>query len=150
MTKSSNNEVICRNRKAKHEHHILETLECGIMLMGSEIKSIRNYKVSLDGSYAMLSDGEIWLIDANIEPYENVKHIQHEPKRRRKLLVKKQEIRSFCQKAEQKGNTLIPLKLYLKNGICKVQLAVCKGKQLHDKRQVEKEKQLSREIQESL
>lgn len=149
MTKpDSNNSVVCQNRKARHEYHVLDTLECGIVLVGSEIKSIRNHLVSLEGSFATITNNEVWMIGVNIDPYKFATTVQHEPKRKRKLLLKKKEIEKFADKAEQAGHTLVPLKLYLKNGICKVELAVCKGKQAHDKRESEKLKEAQRDIKE--
>lgn len=138
--------IVCQNRKSRHEYHILDTLECGIVLMGSEIKSVRNNKVSLDGSYATIDNGEVWLVDSNIDLYKDAKNFSHTPKRKRKLLLKKQEIRKFGEKAELAGYTLVPLKVYLKNGIAKVELAICKGKQTHDKRQTEKLKEAKKEM----
>jgi SsrA-binding protein len=147
MVNKKQNTAVCQNRKARFEYEILESLECGIELLGSEIKSVRNFKVSIDASYAMIHDSEIWLFDCNIDPYKNAA-FPHEPKRKRKLLLKKREIRQFAEKAEQRGNTLIPLKMYLKDGRCKVELAVCRGKQVHDKRQAQKEKDAVREMKE--
>lgn len=139
-------EVVCQNRKARHEYFVLETLECGIVLVGSEIKSIRDHKVSLDASYALIEKDEVWLVDCNIDPYPNARMFPHEPKRRRKLLLHRDQIRKFAEKAGEKGHTLIPLRLYLKDGRCKVELAVCKGKQLHDKRATQKERDTKKEI----
>jgi SsrA-binding protein len=143
--KTTNIQTVCQNRKARYEYHILSTLECGIILTGSEIKSIREHKVSLDGSFATVANGEMWLIGTNIDPYKNATQ-QHEPKRKRKLLLHKQEIQKFGQKAEQTGHTLIPLKIYIKEGRAKVEIAVCRGKQLHDKRQAAKERDSRKEI----
>ncbi len=144
--KESIKEIVCQNRKARHEYFIIDEIECGIVLVGSEIKSVRNHKVSLDGSYAIVTDGEVWLLSANIDPYKNSHCFNHEPKRQRKLLLKKKEIENIAEKAQQKGNTLIPLTVYLENGLCKVSIGVCRGKQLHDKRAVEKEKDSKKEI----
>jgi SsrA-binding protein len=138
--------VVCQNRKARHEYHILDTLETGIVLTGSEIKSVVQHHVSLDGSYATVSNNEVWLIDSNIEPYKDATNFPHEQKRKRKLLLNKREIQKFSLKAEQKGHTLIPLKMYLKDGRAKVELAVCQGKNLHDKRQANKEKDARKEM----
>lgn len=138
--KEQNLEIVCSNRKARHEYFILDTLECGIVLTGSEIKSIRNHKASLDGSYATIKNNEVWLVDCNIEAYKQASYFQHEPKRKRKLLLNRQEIQKFGLKAEQKGHTLVPLKIYLKDGKAKVELAVGRGKKYHDKRQALKEK----------
>lgn len=139
-------ETICHNRKARHEYHIIDSVECGIVLLGSEIKSIRSHNASLEGSYAVLDQGEIWLIDSNIQPYKMASNFPHDPKRKRKLLLKRQEIRKFGEKSDVKGYTLVPLKIYLKNGKAKIELAVCQGKQIHDKRQSEKAKEAEREM----
>ena len=144
--KAKESEVVCVNRKAKYEYFIIETLECGIVLTGSEIKSIRNHKVSLDGSYATIKNNEVWLVDCNIEEYKQASYFQHQPKRKRKLLLRQEEIKKFAIKAQQKGNTLIPLKVYLLNGKAKIELAVCCGKKMHDKRQAQKEKDDKREM----
>jgi SsrA-binding protein len=138
-------ELVCQNRKARYEYHILSTLECGIALTGSEIKSVREHKVSLDGSYATIIDGSIWLINTKIDAYSNATD-QQDPKRKRLLLLHKQEIKKFAQKAQEKGHTLVPLKVYIKGGRAKVELAVCRGKQLHDKRQTSKERESRKEI----
>lgn len=140
------NEVVCTNRKARYEYFVLDTLECGVVLTGSEIKSVRNHKASLDGSYATIKNNEVWLIDCNIEPYKEASYLQHEPKRKRKLLLHKQEIRKFGQKAEEQGHTLIPLKIYIKDGKAKIELAVCRGKKNHDKRQSIKERDDKKQI----
>jgi SsrA-binding protein len=141
-------EVVCQNRKARHDYHVIESLEVGIVLVGHEVKSIREHHVSLDSSYAFISNGELWLIDCNIEPYKFASYEQHEPKRKRKLLIHKKQIRSFAEKAAQKGNTLIPLKMYFKKGRAKVELAVCQGKREHDKRQSIKDREAKREMRE--
>lgn len=147
MAKQKENLVIvCQNRKARHEYHILDTIEAGIVLTGSEIKSVSQHHVSLDGSYASVINEEIWLFQCNIEPYKNAISFPHEPKRKRKLLLNKKEIQKFGLKAEQKGHTLVPLKIYLKNGKAKVEIAVCRGKNIHDKREANKQKDAQREI----
>ena len=136
-------QIICQNRKANHEYHILDNIECGIVLLGTEIKSIRKHLISLDGSYATIENNEVWLLQANIEPFGNA---SHQPKRKRKLLLKNQEVKKFATKSLQIGYTLIPLKVYLKNGIAKVELATCQGKQLHNKREAEKTKDAAKEM----
>lgn len=146
MSKKDTSIIVCQNRKAKHEYHILDTIEAGIVLTGSEIKSVSQHRVSLDGSYASIINEEMWLFQCNIEPYKNATSFPHEPKRKRKLLLNKREIQKFGLKAEQKGHTLVPLKIYLKNGKAKVELAVCKGKNLHDKREASKQKEAQKEM----
>ena len=148
--KDKNEEVVCQNRKARHDYHILDSVEAGIVLVGHEVKSIREHHVSLDASYAYIVDGEVWLANCNIEPYKFASYEQHDPKRKRKLLLHKRQVRSFAEKAAQKGNTLIPLKMYFKNGRAKVELCVCKGKQEHDKRQSIKEKDAKREMRDQV
>jgi SsrA-binding protein len=148
MKTKSEKDVCCTNRKALHEYFVLDTLEAGIMLKGTEIKSLRGHKVSLDGAYAKTDEnGEVWLIGCNIEVYTHGNHSNHEPKRDRKLLLRKSEIAKFAGKAQQAGHTLIPLSVYIFKGKAKVQLAVCKGKQLHDKRQSIKEKDMRRSME---
>lgn len=148
MKTKSDKDVCCTNRKALHEYFVLDTLEAGIMLKGTEIKSLRGHKVSLDGAYAKVDEnGEVWLIGCNIEVYSHGNHANHEPKRDRKLLLRKNEIAKFAGKALQAGHTLIPLSVYIFKGKAKLQLAVCKGKQLHDKRQSIKEKDMRRSME---
>jgi len=141
-------ELICQNRKANYDYHILETIEAGIILVGHEVKSLREHHVSLDASYAYIADGELWLIDCNIDPYKYAGTQHHEPRRKRKLLLHKRQIKSFAEKSAQKGSTLIPTKMYFKNGKAKVELAVCKGKQDHDKRQSIKDREAQKEMRE--
>ena len=129
-----NSRHICRNRKARHEYEILEDLECGVVLQGSEVKSIRNGKVSLEEAYARVQNGELWLMGANINEYPQANLMNHEPKRPRKLLVHRRELQKFAIKAEQQGFTLIPLDVYLKNGRVKVSIGLARGRKLHDKR----------------
>jgi SsrA-binding protein len=138
---------IAENRKARHNYLVLETLECGIVLVGSEVKSLRNGKLSLDESYGRMKDGEMWLVGADIQEYVNATLWNHEPKRPRKLLVRGTELRKFGNKAHEKGLTLVPLKMYFnERGIAKVLMGLCKGKQLHDKRESLKKADTKREI----
>lgn len=140
--------TLCQNRKARHDYFILDTLEAGVVLLGSEVKSLMAHKASLDGSYATVENGEVWMVNSHVDEYENKNtHTQsYSPTRRRKLLLKKDEIRKFAEKAGQKGHTLIPLSFYVNNGKIKVTLAVAKGKQLHDKRETLKKRDLDREM----
>jgi len=144
--KDANERTITENRKAWFEYHVLDTVEAGIVLKGTEIKSIRDNKVHLTGSYAKIENGEVWLIGCTIDEYSHGNTQNHEPKRKRKLLLHKREIEKFAEKAEQIGHTLVPLKLYLSKGKAKIELAVCKGKQLHDKRQALKERDAKKEM----
>ena len=141
-------QVVCQNRKARFEYEILETLEAGIVLKGTEIKSVRQHHVSLDGSFAIVQDGQVTLVGCNIEPYKQGNIHNHEPKRQRRLLLHKSEIAKFALKAKMKGFTLVPLSMYLSGGRAKVELAVCRGKQLHDKRQTLKDRDAKRDLRE--
>lgn len=123
------------NRKARHEYFILQTFEAGIILTGTEVKALRQGKANLVDSYANIEKGEVWLMSANISAYEQGNINNHEPTRQRKLLLKKNEIRRLIGKVKEKGLTLIPLRLYFKNGKVKVELAVAKGKKVYDKRE---------------
>jgi SsrA-binding protein len=123
------------NRKARHEYSILQTFETGIVLTGTEVKALRQGKANLVDSYANIESGEVWLMSANISAYEQGNINNHEPTRQRKLLLNKSEIRRLIGKVKEKGLTLIPLRLYFKNGKVKVELAVAKGKKVYDKRE---------------
>lgn len=140
------NQIMCQNRKARFEYEILETLEAGIVLTGTEIKSVRMHHVSLDGAFAVVANGGVTLVNCNIEPYQHGNIHNHEPKRQRRLLLKKSEIAKFAEKAKVKGFTLVPLSMYIQQGIAKVELAICRGKQIHDKRQAIKDRDLSKEM----
>ena len=139
--------VITENRKAFHDYFVEEKLETGIILRGTEIKSIRRGKVNLKDSYARVEGGELWLYQMHISPYEEGNRFNHEPLRPRKLLLHKGEINKLIGKVQQQGLTLVPLKLYLKHGLAKVDLGVCKGKKNYDKRQDIAERDAKREIE---
>ena len=141
------NPVFAENRKARHDYTVLETIECGIVLTGTEVKSVRHGEVSLSGSYGAVLKGELWLVGADIAAYKFGNRFNHEPKSMRKLLVHAKEVRELQLKTEAKGLTLIPLKVFLKNGRVKVDLGVCRGKQLHDKRDALKKKALRRDLE---
>jgi SsrA-binding protein len=141
-----NERVIADNRKARHEYHVLDSLECGIALVGSEVKSLRAGGLSLDEAYARVEGEEVWLVGANIAEYVFSHALNHVPKRRRKLLMHRREIRKFAGQAFEKGLTLVPLKLYFKAGRAKVLLGICKGKQKHDKRDAMKKRDSQRDI----
>jgi len=130
----------CRNRKARHRFEILDELECGVVLRGSEVKSIRNGKISIDEAYARLRDGELWLIGCDIAEYPQATVMNHEPRRPRKLLLHKRELAKFAESASQQGLTLIPVSVYFHRGIVKVKVAVARGLKLHDKREKLKQK----------
>ena len=141
------NPVFAENRKARHDYTVLETIECGIVLTGTEVKSVRHGEISLSGSYGAVLKGELWLVGADIAAYKFGNRFNHEPKSMRKLLVHAKEVRDLQLKTEAKGLTLIPLKVFLKNGRVKVDLGVCRGKQLHDKRDALKKKAMRRDLE---
>lgn len=140
--------VVARNRKAKHNYLILDTYEAGISLKGSEIKSIRAGQISLAEAYVTIDDsGEAWLVSAHIAPYNQASHFNHDPLRPRKLLLHRREIKNLWDDVRKKGVTIIPLSVYLKSGIAKIEIAVAKGKQLHDKRAAIAKRDALREIE---
>jgi SsrA-binding protein len=145
-TDDKNERVIADNRKARHNYTVLDTLECGIILVGSEVKSLRAGGLSLDEAYGRVEGEEVWLVGANIAEYNYSHALNHEPKRRRKLLMHRREVRKFAGQAFEKGLTLVPLKMYFKEGRAKVLLGICKGKQKHDKRESIKQRDTKREI----
>lgn len=142
--------TVCRNRRATHDYAIADTIECGIVLVGTEVKSLRDGHASLDDAYARIDDGEVWLIGAEIPEYLYGNRQNHKPKRTRKLLLHRREIAKFAGKASEKGFTLVPLRLYFKDGRAKLELAVGKGKQTHDKRESLKKADARREIDRAL
>ncbi len=138
--------MITDNRKARHDFEILDTLECGIVLVGSEVKSLRNGKVSLSESYGRVRQGEVWLLGCDIPEYSEANQFNHAPKRPRKLLLHRREIKKFAGQAFEKGLTLVPLKMYFKEGRAKLLLGLCRGKQKHDKREALKKADAKRDI----
>jgi SsrA-binding protein len=148
--KDPNDRPIAENRKARHRFQILESLECGVVLVGSEVKSLRNGRLSLEESYGRVRDGEVWLVGADIGEYTEANRMNHEPKRARKLLMHRQEIRKFADKAKEKGLTLVPLKMYFVKGRAKVLLGLCRGKKLHDKREAIKKADTKRDLQRAM
>ena len=138
--------VVTRNRKAAHEYELSDRLECGVVLVGTEVKSLRDGHCSLDGAYAKVEDGELWLIGCEIPEYAMGNRLNHKPKRDRKLLLHRREIAKFAGKAAERGYTLIPTRIYFKNGRAKVEVAVARGKQLYDKRHALKSAEAKREI----
>src|ERR1700730_12586293 len=127
--------VICRNKRAFHEYNVFDALECGLVLTGTEVKSLRDGSASLEDAYAKIMNGEVWLMGCDIPEYAMGNRLNHKPKRPRKLLLHRREIAKFAGKASERGYTLVPLKLYFKEGRAKVELAVARGKQMHDKRE---------------
>ncbi len=126
--------TVCRNRRARHDYEILDQLECGIVLTGSEVKSLRNGKMSIEEGFARMQNGELWLIDCDIAEYPQATMMNHVSKRPRKLLLHKRELRKFAEQAAQKGLSLIPLAVYFSRGRAKVQVALGRGRKSHDKR----------------
>ena len=139
--------IISVNRQAYHDYFVERTIEAGISLVGTEIKSIRDGKVNLRGSYAIARNGELWLENAHIAVYEHGNRYNHEPLRNRKLLLHRREIEQLQAKVATKGLTLIPLKLYLKGGKAKIELGLCRGKKLYDKREAIAERDVKREME---
>jgi len=147
---NNHQKVVATNRKARHDYLIEDTLEAGIVLTGSEIKAIRSGQVNLRDSYALVRDGELWLVNAHISPYQQASYQNHEPRRDRKLLLHRREINRLAGKLQEKGLTLIPLQLYLKSGRAKVELGLGRGKKLYDKRQALRERADQRQISRAL
>lgn len=141
--------VFAENRRARHDYHVLETIECGIVLTGTEVKSVRQGAVSLTGSYGAVLGGELWLVGADIAAYRFGNRFNHEPKSRRKLLAHRKQVEELRLKTEAKGLTLIPLKVYLARGRIKVAIGVCRGKALYDKRESLKQKAVRRDLERS-
>jgi len=143
-------QVICRNRRALHEYEIHDALECGLVLTGTEVKSLRAGVAHLEDAYGRLDGDEVWLIGSEIPEYSMGNRMNHKPKRPRKLLLHRREIARFAGKASQKGFTLVPLRFYFRNGHAKVELAVASGKQVHDKREAKKKADAQREIRRAM
>jgi SsrA-binding protein len=137
--------VVADNRKAFHDYHILETFEAGVVLQGTEVKAIREARVNLRDSFARVENGEVFLYNVHIQPYSHRGYADHEPTRRRKLLLHKQEIRKLIGKTVEKGMTLVPTRMYFKNGRVKVAIGLAKGKQAHDKRETIRRREAERE-----
>jgi len=136
---------IAENRKAFHDFHLLESFEAGLVLLGTEVKAIREGRVNLRDSYARVEDGEVFLYNVNISPYSHRGYADHEPLRRRKLLLHRDEIRKLIGKTVEKGMTLVPVRLYFKDGRVKVQVSLAKGKKDYDKRETIKRREVERE-----
>jgi len=142
--------TICRNKRAFHDYEIIESLECGLVLTGTEVKSLREGSASLESAYAKVEGSEVWLLGSDIPEYSMGNRMNHKPKRPRKLLLHRREIARFADKAAERGLTLVPLRIYFKNGLAKVELAVAKGKQLFDKREAKKKADAQRDIKREL
>jgi SsrA-binding protein len=139
--------VIARNKKARFKFEVMDRIQAGLVLLGSEVKSLRDGRVALADSFARFRGDEVFLVNCHISPYEQASHFNHEPMRPRKLLLKKREIRKLKSKVEEKGLTLVPLSIYFTRGIAKTELGLCRGKRTHDKRQDLKKRDAEREIQ---
>lgn len=149
MAKSPDKEepiVVARNKRARHDYHVIETWEAGLVLTGTEVKSLRQGKANITDAYAVVRNGEIFLINLHIPPYAQGNQFNHEPTRTRKLLLHRKEIRRMIGSVERQGLTLVPLELYFSKGIAKVELALGKGKKLHDKRDTERKRDAEREM----
>jgi SsrA-binding protein len=150
MTDNTSDKNITVNRKAQHEYFIMQKFEAGIVLVGSEVKSARQNKVSLVDSYAVVENGEVWLYNTNIAVYDQASINNHDPVRKRKLLLNRNEIRKLIKGTSEKGNTLIPLRMYFKNGKVKVEIALATGKKKYDKREDIAKREITRELQRRL
>jgi SsrA-binding protein len=146
---ASGDKIVAQNRKARHEYHILDTWEAGLVLQGTEVKSLRDGKANMADAYATFIRGELWLLNLHISPYEQANRFNHDPLRQRKLLLHRMEMRKLVGQVEQQGLTLVPLDIHYSRGIAKVTLALVKGKQLHDKRNTLRERAEQRDMQRS-
>ncbi len=142
-----NEKVISQNRKARHQYVVIDSLECGIALVGSEVKSLRVGSVSLDEAHGRVKDGEVWLMGCDIPEYLQANRMNHQPRRSRKLLMHRREVQKFANRALEQGLTLVPLRMYFKRGLVKVLMGLCKGKKLHDKREAMKKRDTNRGLQ---
>jgi SsrA-binding protein len=140
-------QTVAQNRRARHEYNIEETVEAGLVLTGTEIKSIRAGRANLAEAYARIERGEAWLIGAHIAPYEQASRFNHEPTRTRKLLLHRDQIAELARKTQTRGYTLVPLRLYLRDGLAKVELGLARGRKAHDKRRVIAERDARRELE---
>ena len=155
MAKNKNNTapaegILATNRKALRDYHVQESFEAGIALVGTEVKSMRNRQISMEESYARIDQGEAVLINLHVLPYDHGNQFNHDPRRKRRLLLHKREIHRLIGQMQLKGLALIPLKIYLKKGFIKVQLGLCKGKQMQDKREDLKRKTADREAERAI
>ncbi|MCO6046123.1 SsrA-binding protein SmpB [Aeoliella sp. ICT_H6.2] len=141
-----NEKLIANNRKARHEYEVLDTLECGIVLQGSEVKSLRQGRMSIDEAYGRVDRGEVWLMGLDIQEYSFANVQNHDPRRRRKLLMHRREIKKFAAQAYEKNLTLVPLRMYFTRGRAKVLMGICRGKKQYDKRESKKKRDVQRDI----
>jgi SsrA-binding protein len=143
--RQSHERVIAENRKARHDYHLFDTYEAGLVLLGTEVKAIREGRVNLKDSYGRVESGEVFLHNVHISPYSHRGYADHDPIRRRKLLLNKDEIRKLVGKTVERGFTLVPVRMYFKNGRVKVAVSLAKGKKVHDKRETIRRRELERE-----
>jgi len=141
--------IISKNRKAFHEYHIVDTYEAGLELIGAEVKSIRDGKVSLQEAYAEIRNGEAWIVGMRINPYPLATHFEPDPVRDRRLLLNKREIRKLKAQSDERGFTIVPLKIYFRGKYCKIELAVARGKKLYDKREAIKKRDADRRMRQA-
>jgi SsrA-binding protein len=142
--------IIADNRKAYHDYHVLESMEAGVALLGTEVKAIREGRVNLRDSYARIENGEVWLMNVHVSPYSHTGYAHHEERRQRKLLLHRHQIRKLTGQVAEKGLTLVPLQLYYKDGRVKVALGLVKGKQAHDKREAIRRREVDRETRSAI
>jgi len=142
--------IICENRRARHDYEILDTVEAGLSLVGSEVKSLRGGKGNIKEAHVRFESGEVWLVDAHIPPYEQANRQNHEPRRRRKLLIHKMERARWHKKVKERGLTCIPVRMYFVGAWVKVEVALVRGKRLHDKRAALKERADKREVERAM
>jgi len=145
-TSEDSSRIVCQNRRARHNYEVVDELDCGIVLFGSEVKSIRNNKVSIEEAYARVDGDEVWLVGSDIAEYSHATMYGHERIRKRKLLLHRREIRKFAEAAHRDGLTLIPLSVFLDRGLVKVRLGLCRGRREHDKRERIKKREADREM----
>lgn len=150
MAKKTGIKIVSKNRRASFDYHLLDRLEAGLVLTGTEIKSVRANQVSLRRAYVQAREGELWLVDANIAPYEHGNRENHDPDRPRKLLLHKREINKIINALAQKGLTVVPTMMYLKDGIAKVEIALARGKAVRDKRSDLQKRDSQRQIERAL
>lgn len=150
MKKAADNAPVVRNRKAWHDYHVEETVEAGLMLVGTEVKSVRAGKVTLTGGYVTIEGGEAWLVEVFIAPYEQASAFNVDSRRRRKLLLNRREIDKLTVKVQAKGMTLVPLAIYFKRGYAKLEVGLCRGKRDYDKRDTLRDRETQRERERAL
>jgi SsrA-binding protein len=145
MTEAKPQKIVAENRRARFDYEIVETIQAGMVLTGTEVKSLRNNKVTIGESYASVEDGELWLINSHVPEFLEANRFNHEPRRRRKLLVKRRQIERFQRSVSREGMTIVPLRLYFEKGRAKLDIALAKGRKSHDKRHAIKERDWNRD-----